>query len=86
LLAASHKRAVKTCWIVTTRQWPETAKGTSFISLEDEAGEVQEIVHQAIGDCGRRLMLSVRQPAAEGRLCPTAMPSRPLAWYLPYPS
>jgi len=66
LQAAPHKRSVRTCGIVTTRQRPETAKGTTFISLEDETGEVQVIVHQAIGDRDRRAMLSARLLAVKG--------------------
>ncbi|RZL28783.1 MAG: error-prone DNA polymerase, partial [Rubrivivax sp.] len=48
LEAAPDRRAVRACGLVTTRQQPETANGTIFISLEDETGEVQVIVHKAI--------------------------------------
>lgn len=37
-------RLARGCGIVTVRQRPETAKGTVFITLEDEAGDVNVIV------------------------------------------
>lgn len=40
--------------MVTTRQQPETANGTVFISLEDEFDEVQVIVHRAIWERHRQ--------------------------------
>jgi len=45
---------------VTTRQQPETAKGTTFISLEDETGEIQIIVHRATWERQRKEMVGAR--------------------------
>ena len=39
-----HGRVVRACGIVTMRQRPQTAKGTIFVSLEDETGIVNVIV------------------------------------------
>ncbi|MFG6417241.1 error-prone DNA polymerase [Roseateles sp. DC23W] len=64
--AAPNRRAVKACGIVTTRQQPETANGTIFISLEDETGEVQVIVHKAIWERQRQETLSSRLLAVRG--------------------
>jgi error-prone DNA polymerase len=66
LEAAQDRRQVRACGIVTTRQQPETAKGTIFISLEDETGEVQVIVHKAIWERQRQEALSSRLLAVKG--------------------
>lgn len=57
---------MKTCGIVTTRQQPETAKGTTFISLEDETGEIQFIVRRDIGERQRKEMLGARLLLVKG--------------------
>jgi error-prone DNA polymerase len=44
LQALPHGRLVKTCGLVTMRQRPQTAKGTMFLSLEDETGSTNVIV------------------------------------------
>ena len=41
-------RVVRTAGIVTLRQQPATAKGTIFVSLEDEFGSVQVIVWRSV--------------------------------------
>jgi error-prone DNA polymerase len=41
-------RLVRTCGIVITRQQPGTAKGVTFLSLEDEHGSVQVIVWKKV--------------------------------------
>ncbi|WP_457393723.1 hypothetical protein [Roseateles sp. P5_E1] len=66
---APDRRQVKACGLVTTRQQPETANGTIFISLEDETGEVQVIVHRAIWERQRQetlssRLLAVREPGS----------------------
>lgn len=66
LEAAPDRRQVRACGIVTTRQQPETAKGTIFISLEDETGEVQVIVHKAIWERQRQEAISSRLLAVKG--------------------
>lgn len=39
------RRLARACGIVTTRQRPQTAHGTVFVTLEDETGNVNVIVH-----------------------------------------
>ena len=66
LRAVPDRRVVKTCCIVTTRQQPETAKGTTFISLEDETGDVQVIVHRAIWERQLQVMLNAKLLGVKG--------------------
>ena len=58
---------VRYCGIVTLRQQPETAKGTIFISLEDETGVVQVICWKTVRDGQRRELLGARLMAVYGR-------------------
>jgi error-prone DNA polymerase len=51
---------VSHCGIVTLCQQPETAKGTIFLTLEDEMGVVQVIVWKSLGDVQRRKLLGAR--------------------------
>jgi error-prone DNA polymerase len=59
-------RTVRTCGIVTLRQQPETAKGTIFVSLEDEEGEVQLICWKSVWQAQERVLLKSRLLAVEG--------------------
>ncbi len=54
------------CGIVTLRQQPETAKGTVFVSLEDEQGTVQVIVWKGLRDKQRQELLHSRLLAVHG--------------------
>ena len=66
-------RLVRYCGIVTLRQQPETAKGTIFVSLEDETGVVQVICWKRCATAQRNELLQVtaaggaRDLAARGR-------------------
>jgi error-prone DNA polymerase len=51
---------VNACGIVTLRQQPETAKGTIFMSLEDEHGAIQVIVWKSVREKQRRELLESR--------------------------
>ncbi|WP_076999167.1 error-prone DNA polymerase [Variovorax sp. KK3] len=53
-------RFVRYAGIVTVRQQPETAKGTVFISLEDETGNVQVIVWRSLKEQQRPEVLRAR--------------------------
>ncbi|MCZ8236662.1 MAG: error-prone DNA polymerase [Inhella sp.] len=53
-------RRATACGLVTVRQRPQTAKGTLFISLEDETGTTQVIVWPAIYAQHRRLLIQAR--------------------------
>ncbi|UXH79710.1 error-prone DNA polymerase [Roseateles amylovorans] len=60
-------RPVRGCGIVTVKQQPATAKGTVFISLEDESGDIQVIVHRALWQRQRQVMLNARLMGVRGR-------------------
>ncbi len=62
-----HGRTVRTAGIVTLRQQPETAKGTIFVSLEDEHGATQVIVWRGVREAQRQLLLESRLLAVKGR-------------------
>ena len=59
-------RAARACGIVTVRQQPETAKGTVFVSLEDETGSVQIICWKSVRDSQRQVLLKARLLAVTG--------------------
>jgi len=50
-------RLVRACGLVTGRQRPPTAKGTVFVTLEDETGSVNVIVHAPLAERQRRELL-----------------------------
>ena len=60
-------RIVRTSGIVTLRQQPETAKGTIFVSLEDEHGTTQVIVWRGVREAQRQVLLESRLLAVKGR-------------------
>jgi error-prone DNA polymerase len=60
-------RSAKACGIITVRQRPQTAKGTLFISLEDETGSVQVIVWPDVYTANRSLILASRLLAVTGK-------------------
>jgi error-prone DNA polymerase len=60
-------RWVRYAGIVTVRQQPETAKGTVFISLEDETGNVQVIVWRSLKEQQRPQVLRARLLAVYGQ-------------------
>ena len=57
---------MRTCGIVTVRQQPETAKGTIFVSLEDEAGCVNVIIWKGLRVRQRAAVLQSRLMAVKG--------------------
>ena len=60
-------RIVRTAGIVTLRQQPDTAKGTIFVSLEDEHGATQVICWRGIKERQREVLLGSRLMAVKGR-------------------
>ncbi|MEF7616959.1 error-prone DNA polymerase [Aquincola sp. MAHUQ-54] len=66
LMRLPNGREVTTCGIVTLRQQPSTAKGTIFVSLEDETGVVQVIVWKRVRDEQRAELLGSRLLAVRG--------------------
>jgi error-prone DNA polymerase len=59
-------RWVRTTGIVTVRQRPGTAKGTIFVTLEDETGVINVIVWPAVVEAQRRPLLSARMLTVHG--------------------
>jgi error-prone DNA polymerase len=61
-----HGRPVVACGIVTVRQQPQTAKGTIFVTLEDETGPVNVIVWKSVRETQRDALLRSRLLAVRG--------------------
>jgi len=72
-------RTVRACGIVTVRQRPGTAKGTMFVTLEDETGPVNVIVWPAQIERWRQALLRARLLAVEGVWQTTGAPGTPTA-------
>jgi len=60
--------AVCTAGIVLMRQRPTAAGGVTFVTLEDESGQVNIIVWARVGDVCREALLSARLLEVRGRL------------------
>ena len=65
---ARHGQPVRVCGIVTVRQQPSTAKGTVFVTLEDETGSVNVIVWKSVREAQREALLHSRLLAVSGTL------------------
>lgn len=61
-----HGKRVAACGIVTVRQQPQTAKGTIFVTLEDETGPVNVIVWKHVREAQREALLRARLLAVQG--------------------
>ncbi len=61
-----HRCLVRACGLVTMRQQPQTAKGTVFVTLEDETGTVNVIVWKRLRDKQRAELLQSRLMAVFG--------------------
>jgi error-prone DNA polymerase len=66
LHALPNGRLVRACGIVTMRQSPGTAKGVTFVTLEDETGSVNVIVWKALKARQRSELLHARLLAVHG--------------------
>ena len=60
-------RLARASGIVTMRQRPETAKGTIFVTLEDETGAVNVIVWRHVREAQRQPLLRARLLAVAGQ-------------------
>src|SRR5690606_9640894 len=54
----ADRQLARTTGIVTMRQRPPTAKGTMFVTLEDETGNINVIVWPDLGEKQRKEILS----------------------------
>ncbi|HTW37115.1 MAG TPA: error-prone DNA polymerase [Steroidobacteraceae bacterium] len=61
-------RLVRTAGIVLLRQHPTNAKGVTFVTLEDETGQVNLIVWQKLGETQRRPLVESRLLEVRGKL------------------
>jgi error-prone DNA polymerase len=64
----ANGRPVSTAGIVIMRQRPQTASGVTFLTLEDESGQVNVIVWESVGREQRRALLESRLLEVHGEL------------------
>ncbi len=53
---------------ITVRQHPGTAKGVTFVTLEDETGSVNVVVWRALAEAQHRVLLESTVMAVDGVL------------------
>jgi error-prone DNA polymerase len=63
-----HGRFVRTIGLVLLRQHPANAHGVTFLTLEDETGQVNLIVWRNVGDAQRRPLVEARLLEVRGKL------------------
>ncbi len=68
LVSVGNGRFVQVAGLVTGRQRPGTAKGTVFLTLEDETGNMNIVVWKATQNAFRRTLLSAKLLLVKGRL------------------
>jgi len=61
-------RRVRTAGIVLLRQHPTNARGVTFVTIEDETGQVNLIVWQQVGEAQRRPLVESRLLEVRGKL------------------
>ena len=66
LQALDNGKPARTCGLVTMRQQPPTAKGTLFVSIEDETGSVNVVVWHSVRDNCRTALLQSQLLAVHG--------------------
>ena len=66
LQGLSNGKPARACGLVTMRQQPETAKGTIFVSIEDETGSVNVVVWHSVRDQCRAALLQSQLLAVHG--------------------
>jgi DNA-directed DNA polymerase III PolC len=67
LADVAHGARVRTAGIVIMRQRPATASGVTFVTLEDESGQVNVIVWERVGQEQRRPLLEARLLEVHGQ-------------------
>ena len=66
--AANQGRRLRCAGLVTVRQHPGTAKGVTFVTLEDETGHVNVVVWRALAEKQHRVLLESSVMCVEGTL------------------
>jgi error-prone DNA polymerase len=67
LLAVEHGRPVSVAGLVTGRQRPGTASGVTFVTLEDEFGNVNVVVWRDLADRQRQVLVGSQLLKIDGR-------------------
>jgi len=68
LACVAHGRIIRTAGIVLMRQRPQSANGVTFLTLEDESGQVNVIVWESVGSQQRRPLLESKLLEIQGEL------------------
>jgi error-prone DNA polymerase len=68
LAHATNGARVRTAGLVLMRQRPATASGVTFLTLEDESGQVNVIVWESVGRTQRRALIESRLLEVHGEL------------------
>jgi DNA polymerase III alpha subunit len=68
LAALPHGSSVRTAGMVLMRQRPQSANGVTFLTIEDETGQVNLIVWQSVGEQQRGPMVEARLLEVHGSL------------------
>lgn len=68
LAEIDHGRPVRVAGLVTNRQRPSTATGITFVTLEDETGQINLVVRQATARAQRKALLGSRILQVDGVL------------------
>ena len=68
LAGMRNRKKIRVAGLVLVRQRPESAKGITFLTLEDETGSVNVIVWRDLADSQRRELLKSRLMGVEGVL------------------
>jgi error-prone DNA polymerase len=66
--AANHGRRLRCAGLVTVRQHPGTAKGVTFVTLEDETGSINVVVWRALAERQHRVLIESALMCVEGKL------------------
>ncbi len=64
----AHGKIIRTAGIVLMRQRPQSANGVTFLTLEDESGQVNVIVWENVGTQQRRALLESKLLEIQGEL------------------
>ncbi len=64
----AHGKQIRTAGIVLMRQRPQSANGVTFLTLEDESGQVNVIVWESVGREQRRALIESRLLEIHGEL------------------
>jgi error-prone DNA polymerase len=65
--AANHGRRLRCAGLVTVRQHPGTAKGVTFVTIEDETGSVNVVVWRALAERQHRVLVEAAVMGVDGK-------------------